>query len=270
MTSEQAFHLLQKLGIHGYVDHGAGSGSDGNGGDNVTISNLDNGNCPGHADGEQLRSAHQNSRDDERVSLPFDGYSSASFAGQSVQNSSAMEPRQNRLQTLSSFSPFSPDPNLYTAMDQRRKPVPFLRAEQLPHPSKSYAPGFGPSPLHTQNLKPADGSCSRVSPTSTRPPSASRYGPFLDNSAPSFQMIRGASRPEAPISRPSSGQTSTPGRGMEYERQEHDLIQDLNGTLASLDLDNGPGQGPWKLRTDSSGGPTMFRINMNTQGTPSP
>jgi len=147
--------------------------------------------------------------------------------------------------------------------------------EQLPHPSKSYAPGFGPSPLHTHDSKTGvsmseSSSSSRLSPGSNRPSSASqRYTSYLESSASSsFQSNRAPGRPEGPISRPSS--SSTQGRrssNAEMEAKGQDVIQDLNGTLASLDLDQS-----WKapLESSDSQDSVQFQMTMSSARTPSP
>jgi len=139
----------------------------------------------------------------------------------------------HRLQ--SNFSPFSPDPNnLYTSSEGvRRDPgTPFSRLESLPHPSKAYAPGFYPLPSQELKLNTTvGGSQGKVSPTAARPPSATRYG-FSETTDPPAPINRAPGRVEGPISRPSSGQTLA-----HVEIQEADLMHDLNGTLASLELD---------------------------------
>lgn len=140
----------------------------------------------------------------------------------------------HRLQ--SNFSPFSPDlNNLYTSSESvRRDPgAPFSRLDSLPHPSKAYAPGF--YPLSSQDLKlntTVGGPQGKVSPTTTRPSSATRYG-FSETVDPPAPINRAPGRIEGPISRPPSGQTSC-----QVEIQEPDLMHDLNGTLASLELDH--------------------------------
>ena len=141
-------------------------------------------------------------------------------------------PRPEIHRAQSNFSPFSPDPNnLYMSSESARRDSTYSRLETLPHPSKAYAPGFFPS----QDLKVNTGN-GRVSPSSTRPGSGNRFG-FAESSDPSAPLNRAPGRAEAPISRPSSGQMASSGG----EGTESDSIHDLNGTLASLDLDR-----PWK------------------------
>lgn len=259
MTQEQMLQLLQTFTTKGYLDSTIGSSSDGSGSDSATIGGrVVNETSAGQYTEEKFRSAHIAVREDGPPS--FEAYSASGSSGRPAANPASLEPRQS----MSNFSPFSPDPN-YVAENKRRETASFSRVDMLPHPSKAYAPGF--FPVQTQDLKVntnGNGSVSKVSPTSTRPPSASRYGSFLDSSAPSFQINRAPGRPEAPISRPSSGQTPL-GRG-DHEGQEYDVIQDFNGTLASLDLDH-----PWKSPTESSessGGSVQFRMTM--EASPSP
>ncbi|PPQ74910.1 hypothetical protein CVT24_003020 [Panaeolus cyanescens] len=154
-----------------------------------------------------------------------------------------------------SFSPFSPDPNnLYTSSDHtagaqglRRESTPFAsRLEALPHPSKAYAPGFFPPQDLKVNTAAVGGTTQGQGKTSppghvARPPSATRYS-FTENTESSG---RAGGRSEAPISRPSSGQ----------QQQEAD-IQDLNGTLASLDLDRDRPErlSPWSYKSTEASG----------------
>jgi hypothetical protein len=150
------------------------------------------------------------------------------------ENSSGMNsfpPRSEMHRPPSNFSPFSPDPNnLYTSSESVRRDSgnSFSRLESLPHPSKAYAPGFYPLPSQELKVNTAlGGSQGKISPASGRPPSATRYG-FSETADPPAPINRAPGRVEGPISRPSSGQTSDFKEG---------LMHDLNGTLASLELD---------------------------------
>lgn len=147
-------------------------------------------------------------------------------------NSYASRPEVHRSQM--NFSPFSPEPNnMYMSSEPARRDS-YSRLESLPHPSKAYAPGFFPM-QQAHDLKVNTGmgasNAAKISPTQTRPSSGNLYG-FSDNSDPPTPINRAPGRSEAPISRPSSGQMAAP---------HSEDIQDLNGTLASLDLDR-----PWK------------------------
>ena len=145
---------------------------------------------------------------------------------------SSFQPRSEMHRPPSNFSPFSPDPNnLYTSLESVRRDSgnSFSHLESLPHPSKAYAPGFHPLPSQELKLNTTLGGSQgnlKVSPTTGHPPSATRYG-FSETVDPPHNRAPG--RVEGPISRPSSGQTS--------EIQEAGLMHDLNGTLASLELD---------------------------------
>jgi hypothetical protein len=156
-------------------------------------------------------------------------------AGPSNLNTFVPRPEIHRAQ--SNFSPFSPDPNnFYMSSETARRDSTYSRLDTLPHPSKAYAPGFFPSQDLKVNTAVGNGSSGRGSPSCTRPVSGNRFG-FMENSDPPAPLNRAPGRAEAPISRPPSGQMAPP----RDEGHESDLIQDLNGTLASLDLDR-----PWK------------------------
>lgn len=218
ISPEQAIQLLQRLGLGGILE-----------GQGIAI--------------PEVRSSEHstNSFGDGNTSGGFDRDEKPRYT------SGMMEPRQNRLQKESNFSPFSPDPNLYE------------KFQTHPH-SRSYS-GFGSSPLHSNDSKAVggpNGNSEKTSTTSLRPTLISqRFGSsYLDESR----------RQEAPISRPKSG---TPpngnGQAVQQDRKEHNAISDFNGTLASLDLDS---QAMWK----SSGGDvyTQYKTATSNDGTPSP
>jgi RNA recognition motif-containing protein len=264
VTPEQAMELLQKFGIQGFFDKsGSAAGSDGRVVDGSPVGAFAKGNNGGITAEEQMRLGVPTSQDD------YDGYSSTGLGRQL----GLMPVRQNRMQTLSNFSPFSPDPNLYTMDRQRKDSTLFSRPELLPYSSKNLSPGFGSS---SQDFKVVGSMNGKSSPPSIRPLSGSRYGSFLDGSAPPFQMNQTPARPEGSISRPSSGQTTTSGgRGAgSYEIAEQDFIQDLNGTLASLDLDHTHEQ--WKSPAGNGEDPSgriaqQFQVGTASQArTPSP
>jgi len=148
-------------------------------------------------------------------------------AGPSNLNTFVPRPEIHRAQ--SNFSPFSPDPNdFYMSSESGRRDSVYSRLEGLPHPSKAYAPGFFPSQDLKVNM---NGGSGRGSSSSTRPASGNRFG-FAENSDPA-PLNRASGRAEVPISRPTSGQMAT----SDGEGHESYVIQELNGTLASLDLD---------------------------------
>lgn len=143
----------------------------------------------------------------------------------------ASRPEVHRSQL--NFSPFSPEPNnMYMSSEPVRRDS-YSRLESLPHPS-TYGPGFFPMQQgHDLKVNTGVGApkTAKISPTQTRTSSGNLYG-FSDHSDPPTPINRAPGRSEAPISRPSSGQMAAP---------HSEDIQDLNGTLASLDLDR-----PWK------------------------
>lgn len=245
MSQGQALQLLQKFSMQGYLNNVPDV--QGNDGPTEFPNGASTGSDP------ILRSSMLGPRDGGPQS--FESYANT-LDGQG--NAPVMESRQTHSQ--STFSPFSPDPNFYASEVTRRDSASFSRAEMLPHPSKAFAPGF--FPLQTQDPgATAEGGAriARVSPTSSRPPSATRYGSFLETTGPSFHLNRVPGRPEAPISRPPSG--SMPSHKGQ-EGPEFNAMHDLNGTLASLDLDRS-----WKSSTESSGSdnaPVQFRMTMET------
>ncbi|KAJ7048380.1 RNA-binding domain-containing protein [Mycena amicta] len=154
----------------------------------------------------------------------------------------------------SSFSPFSPDPNAHHAQQQQPQPsglYPHLPAQDmlamrrdsysgvLPLPptntSKSYAPGWITGASAGGSSSPTRGYASGVgvgfSSGTTSPPS------FQVNH---YQVPPDSSSSRQPISRPTSG-VSVRGE------DTREWMDDLNGTLASLDL--GLGWGRLKTRS---------------------
>lgn len=112
------------------------------------------------------------------------------------------------------------------------------------HLSKGYSPWYNPA--HDDKSTNGNG---KVSPTSTlqtiRPPSTSqRFNSLLGEAASTsspFQSTRTSSRQEAPIGRPDlTRKGSQTQEQFGNQEHEHDAIHDLNGTLASLDLNNSP------------------------------
>ncbi|KAG5638078.1 hypothetical protein H0H81_001928 [Sphagnurus paluster] len=242
MTQEQAIQLLQKLNQQGYLEsvpsilseHGLSGVSSGY---PVTSEGIFGEN--------KLAESVLGSRDDRTHA--FETFSSNGFQAR---------PEIHRAQ--SSFAPFSPDPNAYAAESKRET---FSRSEILPHPFKPYAAGFFPSQVQELKVNTNVAATGKTSPTSNRPPSASRYTNFLEGSN-GYPPARAPGRPEVTISRPSSGQTTQASASGREEGQELDAMDDLNGTLASLDLDR-----PWKGTSDVANNPAaQFRVaNERTQ-----
>ena len=155
--------------------------------------------------------------------------------------------RNNRVHLATGFSPFSPDPNYMSEGSKNQESTPSVSQQSFtgaPSVTKGYSPWYNPA--HDEKSTNGNG---KISPTSAlqaiRPPSTSQrftslLGEAASTSSP-FQSTRSSSRQEAPIGRPDltrkGSQTQEQFGSPEHE---HDAIQDLNGTLASLDLNNSP------------------------------
>lgn len=221
LTPEQTVQLLQKLGLAGMID---------NKGDNSPPEQPSaNGFSEAHAAGFE--------RDEKSRFI-----------------SGMMEPRQNRLQKESNFSPFSPDPNLLSG--EKHEPLPHYTA-------RNYPAGFD-SASYPQDIKAIGGpNGDRISPTSLRPTLANqRYGAsYLDESS---------RRAEGPISRPNSNSGSNAGSApsntklTRRDSKEREAMSDLSGTFANLDLDH---QAVWKSHGANSFHAHAFE---QTRITPSP
>jgi hypothetical protein len=131
--------------------------------------------------------------------------------------------RTPRAGLSTSFSPFSPDPNLFSGGDLTTGPPPKRPEVILHYPGSAvdYAQGFGTAPALPHDLSNTMGADGKVT-------------------VPNFAVLFEKPIPVA-LSRPPSGSLNTSQERQEYfEIPEHepDAITDLNGTLASLDLDN--------------------------------
>lgn len=209
ITGEQAIEILQKLGL----------------GNLLTQSNLapETGilgrlNSPPGGGGIPFR-------DDESVRSSVD-----MFPPYRNQGTGPIEAPNLRPPIPTSFSPFSPDLRMH--VDDRK-------TTQEPvgvRPNKSFSPAIGENssnlPLSGKASPVGSGSGSRTGTGPTTP----RYGPFFDPSTNQF-FPRASSRQDSNTSshRDSPARTLSPGRN-EFDGQ--DPIHDLNGTLASLDLDS--------------------------------
>lgn len=209
ITGEQAIEILKKLGLT----------------DLLTQSNLpsDAGiigrlSSPPGGGGVPFR-------DDENVRSSVDMFSP--YRNQGV---GPIEAQNMRPPIPTSFSPFSPDLRVHA--DDRKTTQEPVGAR----PNKGFSPAVGENssnlPLSGKASPVGSGSGSRTGTGATTP----RYGPFFDASANQF-FPRSSSRQESNTSthRDSPARTLSPGRN-EFDGQ--DSIHDLNGTLASLDLDN--------------------------------
>ncbi len=144
------------------------------------------------------------------------------------------------------FSPFSPEPNSS-----------YARRDSFPTGAPFSSRGFPASWYRNEIvITSPTASTAKATPTTTRPGSASRYGSYLGGGSP--PGTRALGRSENHISRPSSGQPDV---------QEFDAMHDLNGTLASLDLDR---DRPWKSPAESSDSGASVQFQMTMNPTPSP
>ncbi|OCH94515.1 hypothetical protein OBBRIDRAFT_124156 [Obba rivulosa] len=144
----------------------------------------------------------------------------------------------------SSFSPFSPDPNyLNEGLKEHEQGIP-MQAQGLPQSSKGYSGWYHAGPAEDRVAS----SSGKVSPTSVlRPSSQQTFRSLLGEvSTPTFQP-RNTGRQDVVISRPDASrrgsQTQVPSQGHGHDH-DPETIQDLNGTLASLNLDHS--QEIWK------------------------
>ena len=209
ITGEQAIEILQKLGLANLLAQPSLASDTG------ILGRL---NSPSNGGGIPFR-------DDESVRSSVDMF--PPYRNQGV---GPIEAPGLRPPIPTSFSPFSPDLRMH--VDDRKttqEPV-GIRS------NKSFSPAIGENPSNLPMSGKASpvgsGSGSRTGTGATTP----RYGPFFDASANQF-FPRSSSRQDNNSSshRDSPTRALSPGRS-EFDGQ--DPIHDLNGTLASLDLDN--------------------------------
>jgi hypothetical protein len=226
ITPEQALELVHKLGLASYFANPEPSSH---------ISNSSN-----HGFMTTNTAPGVNYREDEIVASALNIFPNSYRPSSS---SNTIDEQIMRSQLSTHFSPFSPDPNLYTDIKNMESSG-SLRQECF-NSTKSYA-----------NVGDVQGGSTstggKVSPNATsshmsRPGNGAespRYGQFFEGPAPHL-LARSSSRQEASagVHRSSPPRKLSPGREPEFDG--HDTIHDLNGTLASLDLDNsqGPGYG---------------------------
>ncbi|KAF9645757.1 RNA-binding domain-containing protein [Thelephora ganbajun] len=209
ITGEQAIEILQKLGLANLLKQLNLASDTG------ILGRL---NPPPGGGGIPFR-------DDENVRSSVDMFSH--YRNQGV---GPIEAPGLRPPIPTSFSPFSPDLRVHA--DDRKTTQEPVGAR----PNKSFSPAVGENssnlPLSGKASPVGSGSGSRTSAGTTTP----RYGPFFDASTNQF-FPRSSSRQDSNTSahRDSPARTLSPGRS-EFDGQ--DSIHDLNGTLASLDLDN--------------------------------
>ncbi|KAI9064898.1 hypothetical protein FKP32DRAFT_1591110 [Trametes sanguinea] len=210
LTPEQAIQLLEKFGLTNLI--AGGSGAAGSGAENVSNE-------------RQIAAALLNDVDGDRLAS-FNAFAPPVFAPRQSGNSAAP----------SAFSPFSPDPNYLG--NRANADASNAQGQALSHGSKSYVPWYTSQDDKVAN---ANGKVSPTSLQSVRPPTSHRFTSFLGESpAPgTYQPVRASSRQEATIARPEA--TRRGSQNLDQclpQGQESDSIRDLNGTLASLALDD--------------------------------
>jgi hypothetical protein len=230
ITMEQAVQLLQQMQSVGLFPPAPG-------GDVHCQQNQSHPQSTGPPNDESLQNVVFSTRDMSGMS-PFGVLPAGGFGG---------DVRTPRVGLSTSFSPFSPDPTLFHGGDLSSGPMPKKPETFLHHPPSStgFAHGFPSGPVVPHDVGNTMGANGKI----TNP----RYTAFYDKPI------------AATISRPSSGpfNTSQPEQQEYFEmpEPEHDLITDLNGTLASLDLDSVnhqqsptsvPTQAVWKTPGSSS------------------
>lgn len=223
LSPEQALQLLQRLGANGMGGVGGSdmpmmAESDFRGSDEKSRAFLGNQVCRGATSVHTL----------------YDTYPASVSARSPVALEATDQLQHIRSQIHTSFSPFSPDPNAYILDDRKRGSVDLVNADSLSQTLNPFPPRF------------VDG----ITITDRTPRTSNGghpFGPYFDGSSRMVETSRSSSRQE-PVSRPSSSQTSQGQSTRHDAHKEQDLIHDLNGTLASLDLDS---KSPWRP-TDNS------------------
>ncbi|KAH9948738.1 hypothetical protein B0H21DRAFT_211430 [Amylocystis lapponica] len=214
LTPEQALQLLEKFGLTNLLTNGTAAGPN---------SGID----------AQVAAGILNDADMDRLAAlnVFPPTTYGSRQGGSGLNASA-------------FSPFSPDPNYLVEGLKNQEQAVSNQVSSLPIPSKGYTPWYN----STQDEKLGSGS-GNISPNSIqtiRPSSASqRYHSLFGEAS------RTSSRQEAPIARPDVSRRSSQEQYAAHDH-DHDIMQDLNGTLASLSLDLDHSHGMWKTGGEGS------------------
>jgi hypothetical protein len=219
MTPDQALQLLYKLSRQGYLSPGPGDAPNDLVDDGSTL-------MTNHHLASSLGSDNNNATKGSDTPQNLDAFSS-----------NGLMPRPDIQRALSNFSPFSPDPNTFIEENSHAPRESF---------STYYPPGFYLHQLQTQDLKMAN----------DVPPPAQTHGK-LSPGAPSRYGYHGhhdrtISRSD-PSSRPSSGHQLLSSI-INHDRLEADRddLEDLNGTLASLDLDRSWHQSP-EVGNDKNG-----------------
>jgi RNA recognition motif. (a.k.a. RRM, RBD, or RNP domain) len=205
ISMEQTVQLLQQMQLAGFLNP------------------IASGDVQGQQDQSQLQSTAPLNDESLRnvVFSTRDANGTSPFGVQPCGGFGDMRTPRAGLST--SFSPFSPDPNLFSGGDLTSGPL-SKRPEGLMHYSVSaadYAQGFGSAPALPHDVSNTMGADGKLT--------VPHFPTFYENPIP------------VSFSRPPSGSLNTSQERQEYfEMPEHepDAITDLNGTLASLDLDS--------------------------------
>lgn len=227
LSSEQALQLLQKLGANG--TNGVG------GPDTPTTADSEFGGNV--VSDEKFRTFLTNQIRGEAANAHtlYDAYAT-SFSARSPTGPEATDHHhQIRSQLHLSFSPFSPDPNAYMLDDRKRGSIDLVTADSL---SQTFPPRFDSGMLDGNAITDRPNGPLRLSNNGCH-----QYSPYFEGSNRPVDSSCSSSRQE-PVSRPTSSQTSSQGRSSRHDaHEEQGPIHDLNGTLASLDLDS---RSPWR------------------------
>lgn len=168
---------------------------------------LNNPEPPAHSAGDKSGAIYHG---DEQLSSPID----RQFAHSPGGAGSSIDSQIMRSHMFNNFSPFAPDPSLY--LESQKVPSSGSRSGKV-------------SPITLSNTNSSGATASSARPNSASHSTQQRYS-FYDAGRSSGRQDGLAQR--------ASPTRKTPPRH-EYDRnQTSDSIQDLNGTLASLDLDN--------------------------------
>ena len=220
LTAEQAMQLLEKFGISQFLNNGGVNNANGS----VNVDGLQVGP---NADQLDLLNHHENF-------VPPPGF------GQVNQGAATFN-------TTTSFSPFSPDPG-FVPDAVKRDGVSPNQVQSFSYASKGFTPWYNSAQQDEKVVAPnSSGKVSPPTAQTSRPASARAFSNFLGeapNPSSSFEASRASSRQEAPIARPEMSRR--PSQTLQSQthfalnpaEREHDPIQDLNGTLASLNLDS--------------------------------
>ncbi|KAI5990465.1 hypothetical protein EDD15DRAFT_1170526 [Pisolithus albus] len=227
LSSEQAIPFVQKLGTSSF---GGQTGANGQGMDNAGYKGANGSNE------EKVVSFSANPvRPDSMISTPFRDVFSNPYVPRSMATDALDYQRPMRSHfspSLSSFSPFSPDPGALPFETRRSQSKESSLLDTIAH--AEHVRRFDSMFPDSDNAAEFLGGSFRM------PNGSQKFGTYLDRSSPR----------QEPISRPNSGQTSSQGRSSQCDtKEEHDPIRDLNGTLASLSLDH---SNPWKSTEEGS------------------